>query len=653
MYRLVPLLAGFLFLGSIEVYAQSPSPDTKQRVRTLINLLDYIGKDYSNAVQEGEVINDFEYREMRNFSQQVADLHGQLEGTIDRPAFSDLSEPIGKLQGVIDDTSAGNEVNRLTGRLRSGIVALGLVRVTPQSWPDLESGQRIFEQRCQSCHGARGDGDGPLADQLDPPPTNFLDTANTDGMSPVQAYHTVKLGLEGTSMRAFSELSEQEVWDVAFYLNALSYSDSMPDSLRSRIRAAVEDTASLRTVSLMSNEEWKNLFRSKNIDPDQGLAVVRGLTSDPASVSTENTLAQALTLLDQAGSAYSQGNEDRALNFALDAYLEGVEPVESRIRASDAGMVRKLESEMLSVRSAIQNGEDPSSLDEQIQSASRTVEEARQLLTRQDQTFWMNFILAGSILLREGLEAFLIIMVILNVLRSVDAEYPARYVHGGWIAAIFAGIGGWFLLQSLIDFSSLQRELMEAIGAGIAVVLLLYIGFWLHSKSHVQQWKRFISERVNNLLSSRNLWGLAFLSFVVVFREAFESILFLSSIQLESPGGGAGIFAALVTVTLIIAGIGFVFTKVSRNIPIRQVFRYSSLMLAVLAVILVGKGIRSLQEAGYMNIESLAANWSIPTLGIYATWPTLLAQISVLAIIFGLWHYSNRLAKQQYKKAVS
>lgn len=645
MYRSVPILISLLLLGFTEVYSQSSSPDTKQKVRTLINLLDYIGKDYSNAVQDGEVINDFEYREMRNFSRQVANLHGQLEKTIDRPAFSDLSGHIENLQRVIDDKSPRSEVNKLTDRLRSGILALGLVRVTPLNWPDLKRGQRIFEKRCQSCHGIGGNGDGPLADQLNPRPTNFLDTANTDGMSPVQAYHTVKLGLEGTSMRAFSELSDQQVWDVSFYLNSLSYTGGMPDSVRSRIKEAMEDTVSLRTVSLMSNEEWKNLFRSKDINPEQGLAVVRGLTSNPASGSSENSLDQALALLDQAGSAYSQGNEGRALNFALDAYLDGVEPVESRIRAMDAGLVRKLESEMLSVRSAIQNGEDPSRLNEQIRSASRTVEEARQLLTRQKQTFWMNFILAGSILLREGLEAFLIIMVILNVLRSVDAEYPARYVHGGWITATFAGIGGWFLLQSLIDFSSLQRELMEAIGAGIAVMLLLYIGFWLHSKSHAQQWKQFISERVNNLMDSQNLWGLALLSFIVVFREAFESILFLSSIQLESPGGGAGIFAALVTVALIIAGIGFVFNRISRNIPIRQVFRYSSFMLAVLAVILIGKGVRSLQEAGYVNIESLAANWSIPTLGIYATWPTLLAQISVLVIISALWRYSHRLAK--------
>lgn len=241
----------------------------------------------------------------------------------------------------------------------------------------------------------------------------------------------------------------------------------------------------------------------------------------------------------------------------------------------------------------------------------------------------------------------MIIMVILSVLRSVGAGRTAKYVHGGWVVALLVGIVGWFIVQSLIGFSSLQRELMEAIGAGVAVVMLLYIGFWMHSKTHAAQWTRFIKEQVQGLVNKESMWGLALLSFVVVFREAFESIIFLSSISLKSAGSNAGIYSALVAVAVIIAGIGYVFNRVSRNIPVRQLFRYSSLMLAVLAVILIGKGVRSLQEAGYIDIASLPFNWSMPTLGFYATWPTILAQIGVLGIIAGLWYYSNHLAAKQ------
>ena len=70
-------------------------------------------------------------------------------------------------------------------------------------------------------------------------------------------------------------------------------------------------------------------------------------------------------------------------------------------------------------------------------------------------------------------------------------------------------------------------------------------------------------------------------------------------------------------------------------------------MLAVLAVILIGKGVRSLQEAGYVDVVSLPVHWSIPTLGLYTTWPTIIAQLAVLSIIGGLWYYSNHLAAKQ------
>ncbi|SMO82713.1 FTR1 family protein [Fodinibius sediminis] len=643
MKYLTSLLSLLLVVGITTSFSYPNADVPKQKVRTFINLLDYIGKDYPRAVQDGEIISEFEYNEMVNFSRQVADLHTELGKEIDQPSFTTLGNNIAKLQKVIAEKAPAEKVRHLTSGVREAILKLGLVKVTPRQWPDLANGKQVFEKRCQSCHGAAGLGDGPLAAGLNPPPTNFQESANADNMSPLQAYNTTRLGLEGTAMRAFSELSDQQVWDVAFYINALNYKREVPDSIQTTIMQALADTASLRSVSLYTNQQWKNLFRSQHIDPKQGMPVVRGLTEDPSSSST---LTKASALLEKSQNAYTKKNFPQARRFALDAYLDGVEPVESQIRASKPELVKQVETKMLAVRSAIQNRVDEQELATKIQLASLAIQEAQNLLDNQEYSFWVNFLLAASILLREGLEAFLIIMIILSVLRSMEASHAVKYVHGGWIAALLLGIVGWFVIQSLIGFSSLQRELMEAIGAGVAVVMLLYIGFWMHSKTHVAQWTRFIKERVHDLLSDQRIWGLALLSFIVVFREAFESIIFLSSISLKSAGGNAGIYLALIAVAMLITGIGYVFNRVTRNIPVRQLFRYSSLMLAVLAVILIGKGVRSLQEAGYIEIGSLPVNWNIPALGLYTTWPTILAQVAVLTIIGGLWYYSNHLARQ-------
>src|SRR5699024_2589540 len=127
--------------------------------RTFINLLDYIGKDYPRAVQDGEIISEFEYNEMVNFSRQVADLHTELGKEIDQEAFANLRNDISKLQEVINEKAPAEKVSQITSSIREVILKLGLVKVTPQRWPDLAKGKQIFTQRCQSCHGAKGFGD--------------------------------------------------------------------------------------------------------------------------------------------------------------------------------------------------------------------------------------------------------------------------------------------------------------------------------------------------------------------------------------------------------------------------------------------------------------------------------------------------------------
>src|SRR5699024_9691029 len=402
----------------------------------------------------------------------------------------------------------------------------------------------------------------------------------------------------------------------------------------------------------MTNDQWKQLLADRGITADKGMAFVRGLSGDPNASGAGSMLGKALTLLKKAERAYRDQEYEAALTYSINAYLDGVEPEENAIRASNAGLVKQIESKMMSVRSIIRDRVSADEFSKQIQAATIDIQEAQNLLENQDYSFWLNFLLAGSILLREGLEAFLIIMIILSVLRSVGAERATKFVHSGWVIALVVVIGGWFLVQSLIEMNSMQRELMEGIGALIAVVMLLYIGFWMHSKTHASQWTRFIKEKIHRLLDEENMWGLALLSFIVVFREAFESILFLSSISMKSTtASNAGILLALITVAIVIAALGYIYQKVTKKIPIRQLFRYSSLMLAILAFILIGKGVHSLAEAGYLNISSLPIDLSIPMLGFYPTWQTVLAQIVILFVIAGLWYYSNRLGAPQRVKS--
>src|SRR5690606_31517815 len=116
------------------------------------------------------------------------------------------------LKELIQNKSDQTLIDVQTKEIKNKILAMGLIKMSPDKWPSLKSGMMIYNEKCQSCHGAEGKGDGILAAGLDPEPTDFQDPGTLKHLSAVQAYNVAKLGLEGTAMRSFNELSEAELW---------------------------------------------------------------------------------------------------------------------------------------------------------------------------------------------------------------------------------------------------------------------------------------------------------------------------------------------------------------------------------------------------------------------------------------------------------
>ena len=641
---------GVLLLAFSNVQAKRSvrRPSRSQRnkdLRTLVNLLDYIGKDYAHAVENGRVINRNEYAEMEEFAQQVSGLINKLNKQIENPRFNELKPSVDKLQKAIQLKADVETISKLTGGMRQKLLVMNLITVAPQQWPDLNNGSKIFAKKCQSCHGKKGFGDGPLAETLTPPPSNFHDSTLAAQLSPLQAYNTIRLGINGTAMRSFPQLSDQEVWDIAFYVNSLRYIHPVSDAEKQQIINTLKDTVDLKDLATIPNKKWFSYLKQHGTNIADGMSVLR--SSDSTIVANNKQyLDQAITLLHKAFKAYQDGAIDQANSLALNAYLNGVEPVESQIKASNPSLVYKIEDQMIKVRSLIKNGAADKKLQDKIQATVSSIHEAQGILQQNQKTFMFAYLMSASILLREGLEAFLIILVILGVLKSVDANESIKYVHGGWLLALIIGIISWFFAENLLSMSSIQRELMEGIGSLVAVGLLLYIGFWLHDKTHVSHWKEFVQGKIHRLLDKNNQWGLAVLSFIVVFREAFESVIFLSSISIKS-AGNSGILLGSGSAILAVIVLGFFLVKFSTKIPIRSLFKYSSVAMGLLAVILVGKGIHEFQEAGYLGISSVPLHISLPTAGVYPTLQTFLGQVLIASIIIGLWAYSNHRASLQ------
>lgn len=642
MRKIVLLLCvGLLCMAKGLKAQQTPSP---QKVRTLVNLLDYIGKDYPNAVKDGKILSQTEYQEMVEFSTRIKELQQQLDDQVQNKAFSSLVDPIKKLGQQVHEKASPQTIAELSGSIQQQVLALNLIDITPSSWPDIRRGQQLFTQNCQTCHGAEGFGDGPQAKNLTPAPSNFHDDNAAAELSPLQAYNTIRLGINGTAMRPFQELSDQQVWDIAFYVNRLNYQDQVSESSTQRIKTALKDTASLRTLTTWKNKQWASFFDKQDIDPKAGMSVLRSMDI-PHKQQDDNYLARAITMLKSAREAYASNNADEAHRLALNAYLHGIEPVENEIKASKPSLVSELETKMIDTRSAIKENKPAENVQRKIEEATLAIKEAQNLISNQDYSFWFTFTMALSILLREGLEAVLIIMVIISVLKSMGAQKSLKYVHGGWLIALGLGIVSWFFAKTLIQMSSYQREIMEGAGSLIAVGILIYIGFWLHNKTHASQWTKFVKEKITRLVDDNNRWGLAFLAFVVVFREAFESVIFLSSISIKSTtSGNSGIMLGSLSAMGIVLVFATIAIRFSKRLPVRTLFKYSSFIMSLLAVVLVGKGIHEFQEAGYLAIHSLPALPGLPILGLYPTLFTVLAQLVIALFIVALWQYSKRLA---------
>lgn len=629
---------GLILLFSLVSFSQSLKAQDnglQANTRSLINLLDYISQDYKNAVQDGKIINQSEYQEMLDFSEEAVALFNVISSNTDIQNQGEIKTLLQSARQEILKKGSQEIISRDAQQAKKHVISLNLINIAPAHYPDITEGKKLYQASCKSCHGDKGGGDGPAGVALDPEPTNFLDAEIMKYVSPLQVFNTTRLGVQGTGMRAFDELSDDEIWQIAFYIKSLNFEQNLPaskDSLENFYQT-IKGNNLLSEISHLSDEELKARFPDN--ERDIALAAIR-LHKPGKNENTSLNLATAY--LNDALVAYRNNNHDAAKQRALFAYLDGVEPVENQLRAIDSKIVGKLEGEMNLVRSGIKQKVSAEELESRINEAQATIAQASKLLGEQTYTFWFSFLIAASILLREGLEAVLIIITILGLLRSLNAKKAMLWVHAGWVAAVGIGVASWFFTGWLISFGSQNMEILEATGSLLAVVILIYVGFWLHNKTEAKKWQHFVNDRITSLLDQKKMFGLALISFIVVFREAFESILFLSSLQLQvddtsRPGIWMGAFTAILGVILI----AVLLLRFSAHVPIRKLFQYSAIIILILAVVLAGQGVHALQEAGLISVTSFPVNFHSAVLGIFPTVETWTTQIVVIALCSMLW----------------
>jgi high-affinity iron transporter len=562
----------------------------------LVGILQYLQADYPAAVESK---SDFELAEQRSFIAEATEAARELG-----PRGEAFLPRLRELKVRVDKAEDPEGVSRDCGALVEDLVLAGGLARSPRTPPDLARGAQVFQQNCVACHGPDGRAQVPIAETMEPRPANFHDADVMAGLTPYKAFNTVGFGVPGTPMPGFPTLSEEERWAVAFYLFTLR----QPACEGHPPRASLERLANSTDPELVQAHGQEHLACLRRELPD---------------VDEERGLLTARDHVEQALKLGASGDSLGARSALLDAYLNGLEPVEVTLRARSPELVLKLEKAFLDTRLAAE------------QKSPHLQDEGRILLSLLDEArrgsgttagfvsvLWLTLL----ILLREGFEATVIIAALLAMLRKMQAPSYARVVHAGWVSAL--GVGALTFIFGRHLLGGAHRELLEGVAALAAVVMLLYAALWLNARANMSRFMGELREKMQGALGRGSAAGLFAIAFSAALRESVETAIFLQGLALDSASGVAwGCAVGAVALTVLVLFIH----RVGYKLPMKTLFKASTVLLVVTAIILLGKGLRALQEVGLVPLAPLPL-FTFELLGIFPDAMTLLPQLVLTAI---------------------
>lgn len=629
-----------ILLFAVAAVASFPAQaDSAVDPRQVWQLLDYLAVDYRGAVSDGEIVNAAEYAEMREFATTA---RTQIAALPERPEREQLTAAATELSAAIDTRKPPDAVAGLARKLADSLLAAYPVPLAPKESPDLARGRQLYETQCSACHGPQGAGDGPAARTLDPPPIAFTDHERARERTPFSYYQIITQGVTGTSMTGFAGLPDADRWALAFYAGTLPYSPEQRARGETLWQSHADLHSAIPDVAAVARTSEQTL--SVVVGAEQAGVLLAFVRSHPNVVGPRSgqSLALARSQLAASMQAYAAGDINEARRLALSAYLDGVEPIEPLLATTNAALLARIEGAMGRYRASLSQSLEAQDIASQQREMEGLFDLTEQALSAHPASSGAAFLGSFTILLREGMEALLVVVAILAFLRKAQRPELLAYVHFGWVSALVAGGITWAAATYLLTISGAHREVTEGASSLFAALVLVSVGLWMHGKSLAGQWQHYLKTKLSRALSRRSVWFLAALAFIAVYREVFETILFYAALWTQ--GQHNALVGGLVAATFTLGIIAYMMLRMSTRLPISQFFAASALLVGVLAVVLAGKGIAALQEAGLVGLHPVRAP-RIDALGVYPSLETLAAQAAILCAVaagFAFNHFSAR-----------
>ena len=369
---------------------------------------------------------------------------------------------------------------------------------------------------------------------------------------------------------------------------------------------------------------------------------------DTASAGKDwsGTQKELLAALAQATQTYQAGDTAKAVGQVQDTYFDIFEAsgMENAVGARDANFKTELEGHFTKIVGLMNAGKDVASIQQEIAAFSAGLDKALELLGGNQGGIAL-FFFSLTIILREGLEALLIVAAVIAYIHKSGHGDKQKVINNSVCWALGASVITALLFQWLLTNAAAGREILEGVTMLIATVMLFGMSYWLLSKVEAQHWKAYLQKKIGTSLSQGSLIGLWLTSFLAVYREGAETVLFYFALAADAKTAldYGYLFGGLAVGIVILAVVYLIMRYSVVRLPLKPFFIFTGIFMYLMAFIFAGKGVAELIEGKaftptLIGDGTLFPKWMGDWLGIMPYRETLLPQLVLLAAaLFALW----------------
>lgn len=339
---------------------------------------------------------------------------------------------------------------------------------------------------------------------------------------------------------------------------------------------------------------------------------------------------------------YQRGETQNAILDVQDSYFDRFEAsgMENKIGSRDSASKTTLEAYFTRLVSLMKAGQPAERLQSEASALEQDLQKAVTMLGEGEETQWSLLLYSLMIIVREGLEALLIVAAIVAYMVKNNHQDKLPLIRQSVIVALVASVITAVIFQLLFTNSGASRELLEGITMLIAVVMLFFMSYWLLSKVEARHWKAWLEGKLSHSLTTGSLVGLWLTSFLAVYREGAETVLFYYALigDAKDVAGHMAIGAGFVIGCVVLLAAWLVMRYSVVRLPLKPFFMFTGSFMYLMAFVFAGKGVLELVEGKLFQPTLINGFPEISWLGIYPYVETLLPQaVLLLAALVALW----------------